>query len=68
MTVVSSCDGVMGAEERCGAKSGYDFAKKYLQREEIFKNARVIQTVPTRKSSISREVQEPRGDTSRAGT
>jgi hypothetical protein len=27
MTVVSSCDGVMGAEERLNAKSGYGYLK-----------------------------------------
>ena len=27
MTVVSNCDGVMGAEERLNAKSGYGYLK-----------------------------------------
>jgi hypothetical protein len=34
MTVVSSCDGVMGAEERLSSASGYDFAKNCLQSGE----------------------------------
>jgi hypothetical protein len=37
MTVVSSRNGVMGAEERCSAKSGHDFVKKCLQSEESWK-------------------------------
>jgi hypothetical protein len=31
MAVVSNRNGVMSAEERCYARSGYDFVKKYLQ-------------------------------------
>ena len=37
MTVASSRNGVMGAEERYSARSGYDFAKKCLQRGESWK-------------------------------
>ena len=37
MTVASNRNGVMGAEERCSAKNGYDFVKKCLQKKESWK-------------------------------
>ena len=35
MTVVSSCNGVMGAEERCEEKSGHTFARFFFKSNKV---------------------------------
>ena len=54
MAVVSNRNGVMSAEERCYARSGYDFVKKYLQEKKQLRDTRAILTMMTSRPSISR--------------
>jgi hypothetical protein len=60
MTVVSNRNGVMGAEERCSARSGYDFVKKMFAKEGRLQDTRATHSADPEVFDVSHSAKTAR--------